>query len=98
MRPVSAERLRAPLVAVTPSRTQVVAEAGGWSAFIPGLPVAADGATFDEAVEVLVAALREYAADWQDRLRDVVSHKDNWPVAALVGLSDDRQLREWLVG
>jgi hypothetical protein len=24
---------------------QVVHEAGGWSAFIPGLPIAADGAT-----------------------------------------------------
>jgi predicted RNase H-like HicB family nuclease len=95
---LDAERLRSLLVAVTPSRTQVVAEAGGWSAFIPGLPVAADGATFDEAVDELVEALREYAADWQDRLRDVANHRDNWPVAALVGLSDDRQLREWLVG
>ena len=29
-------------------RTHTVSEAGGWSVFISGLPVAADGATFDE--------------------------------------------------
>jgi hypothetical protein len=31
-------------------RAQVVAEADGWSVFVPGLPVAADAATFDEAI------------------------------------------------
>src|SRR5260370_42142161 len=34
------------LLDISPSRAQVVAEGGGWSVFIPGLPVAADGATF----------------------------------------------------
>ena len=95
---IDAERLRTLLAAVTPSRAQVVAEAGGWSAFIPGLPVAADGSTFDEAVDELVDALRDYAADWQDRLVDAVNHRGNWAVVALIGLSDDAQLREWLVG
>jgi len=95
---LDAERLRVLLATVTPSRTQVVAEAGGWSAFVPGLPVAADGSTFDEAVDELIDSLREYAADWQDRLLDVVNHKGNWAVVALVGLSDDRRLREWLIG
>lgn len=94
---LDAERLRV-LLAMSPSRAQVVAEAGGWSAFVPGLPIAADGGTFDEAIDELIDALREYAADWEDRLLDVVNHRDNWAVAALVGLSDDAQLREWLVG
>lgn len=94
---LDATRLRA-LLAATPSRTQVLAEADGWSAFIPGLPVAADGATFDEAIDELVDALREYAEDWQERFLDVVNHRDNWAVVALVGLSDDEQLRGWLVG
>ena len=46
----------------------------------------------------MIDALREYATDWQDRLLDVVNHRDNWAVVALIGLSDDEQLREWLVG
>src|SRR5207245_8497378 len=60
---LDAARLRYFLASVVPSRTQVVQEAGGWSVFIPGLPIAADGATFDEAITEMVEALREYAQD-----------------------------------
>lgn len=95
---VDRERLRYFLAAVTPSRAEVVAEDEGWSIFIPGLPVAADGGSFDEAVEEMIAALREYAEDWQDRLLDAPNHAGNWGLVQLVGLSDDNQLREWLVG
>src|SRR5215475_2228092 len=95
---LDAARLRHFLASVVPSRAQVVAEAGGWSVFIPGLPVAADGPTFDEAIDEMVQALREYAQDWQDRLLDAPNHKDNWGLVQLIGLSDDAQLREWLTG
>jgi predicted RNase H-like HicB family nuclease len=95
---VDRERLRYFLAAVTPSRTQVVAEDGGWSVFIPGLPVAADGASFDEALDEMIIALREYAEDWQERLLDAPNHAGNWGLVQLVSLSDDDQLREWLVG
>lgn len=95
---VEAERLRRYLALVTPSHAQVVPEAGGWSIFIPGLPVAADGATFDEAVTEMIDALREYAEDWQDHLLDVPNHRDCWGLVQLISLSDDDQLREWLVG
>jgi predicted RNase H-like HicB family nuclease len=91
-------RLRHFLATVVPSRAQVVPEAGGWSVFIPGLPIAADGATFDEAVDEMVQALREYAEDWQDRLLDAPNHRDNWGLVQLISLSDDDQLREWLAG
>lgn len=40
---VDVERLRHFLASLVISRAQVVPEAGGWSVFIPGLPVAADG-------------------------------------------------------
>jgi hypothetical protein len=66
--------------------------------FIPGLPVAADGATFDEAVDEMVEALREYAQDWQDRLLHAPNHRENWGLVQLISLSDDGQLREWLAG
>lgn len=81
-----------------PSRAQVVAEAGGWSVFIPGLPVAADGATFDEAITEMIHALREYADDWQERLVNAPNHRGNWGLVQLIELSDDVELRQWLVG
>ncbi|MFC4112076.1 prevent-host-death protein [Nonomuraea zeae] len=95
---VDVERLRHYLATLIPSRAQVVPEAAGWSIFIPGLPVAADGATFDQAVAEMVEGLREYADDWQDHLLDVPNHRENWAVVQLISLSSDDQLREWLVG
>ncbi len=95
---VDVERLRTSLATPIPSRAQVVAEAGGWSVFIPGLPVAADGATFDEAIAEMIDALREYAEDWQERLLDAPNHRNNWALVQLISLSTDDQLRDWLVG
>lgn len=95
---VDADRLRRFLAAVSPVRAQVVAEAGGWSVVIPGLPIAADGATFDEAISEVVDALREYAADWQERLAEATNHRDNWALVQLIALSDNDQLHDWLVG
>jgi predicted RNase H-like HicB family nuclease len=95
---VDVGRLRRFLAALLPTKAEVVAEAGGWAVFVPGVPVAADGATFDEAVAEMVDALREYAQDWQERLLDAPNHRDNWGLVQLVSLSDDRQLRDWVVG
>ncbi|TLP62026.1 type II toxin-antitoxin system HicB family antitoxin [Microbispora triticiradicis] len=86
------------LARIYPSKVQVVAEESGWSAFIPGLPVAADGSTFDEAIGELLDALREYAEDWQDHLSDAPDHRDNWGLMQMICLSSDAQLRQWLVG
>jgi predicted RNase H-like HicB family nuclease len=95
---VDVERLRRYLSLVCTSKAEVVAEAGGWSVFLPGLPLAADGATFDEAMEEMVQALREYAEDWQERLRTAPNHEENWGLVQLIVLSDDAQLHDWLVG
>jgi predicted RNase H-like HicB family nuclease len=95
---VDARRLRSFLASLIPSRAEAVAEAGGWSVFVPGLPVAADGTTFDEALDEMVDALREYADDWQDHLLDSPNHRENWGLIQLITLSDDAQLRDWLVG
>jgi predicted RNase H-like HicB family nuclease len=95
---VEVERLRHYLAAVAPSHAKVVPEDNGWSIFIPGLPIAADGRTFNEAVAEMIAALREYAEDWQDHLLDALNHRENWGLVQLISLSDDDQLREWLVG
>lgn len=95
---VDVVRLRNYLAAVSPARAEVVPEADGWTVYIPGLPVAADGATFSEALAEMVDALREYAEDWQDHLLDVPNHQDHWGLVQMIGLSDDEQLRDWLVG
>jgi len=95
---VDVERLRRYLSSVCPSKAEVVAEADGWSIFFPGLPVAADGSTFDEAVSEMVDALREYVEDWQERLRLAPDHQGNWGLVQLIVLSDDDQLTEWLEG
>ena len=95
---LDAERLRHFLASTVPSRAQVVSEAGGWSVFIPGLPVAADGASFDEAISEMVDALREYAEDWQERLLNTPNHAGNWGLVQLITFSNDEQLRAWLVG
>ncbi|MCO5974802.1 MULTISPECIES: type II toxin-antitoxin system HicB family antitoxin [Actinoallomurus] len=95
---VDADRLRHFLAVVSPVRAQVVAEDGGWSVFLPGLPISADGATFDEAIAEMVDALREYAADWQERLREAPNHRQQWGLVQLIDLSSDDQLRDWLTG
>src|SRR5690606_3938806 len=97
--PCSCRACRSPALAMLcPSSAEVVSENNGWSVFLPGLPIAADGATLDEAIDETVLALREYAEDWQDRLRNAPNHRENWGLVQLVSLSTDAQLRDWLVG
>jgi len=93
---VDADRLRHFLVTVRPARAEVAAEAGGWSILLPGLPIAADGETFDQALDEMVAALREYAEDWADHLRHASNHEKNWGLVQIIDLSSDEELRDWL--
>jgi prevent-host-death family protein len=95
---LDADRLQHFLATCVSSPAEVIPEEGGCSAFIPGLPVAADGATFDEAIDELILALREYAQDWDARLQHAPNHNENWGIVQLVGLSSDDQLRNWLRG
>ena len=79
-------------------RPEAVAEAQGWSVFLPGAPVAADGDDLDAAVDEFVAALREYAEDWQARLRFAPNHRHHWPLVQFVELASDADLYEWVRG
>jgi hypothetical protein len=94
---VDLERLRSLLAAEAPSRARVAQEADGWSVLVPGVPAAADGGTFEEAVDEMIDALREYAEDWQQGPADPPNHANNWSLVQLVGLSDNEQLRDWLL-
>jgi hypothetical protein len=95
---VSAESLGQDLRRLLPSQAVVVAEGGGWAAFIPGLPVHGDADTFDDAIDDLIVALREYAEDWNERLHAAPNHAQHRSLVELVELSDDEQLRDWLLG
>ena len=95
---VRAAAQREDLALLRPSRAEAVAEGGGWAVLLPGLPLHGDGETFEEAVDDTVVALREYAADWNERLRRYPNHIVNRPVVELVELSDDDQLRSWILG
>ena len=95
---VDAGRLRSMLAETRPADAQLVAEADGWSIFLPGLPLAADATTFDGALDEMVLVLREYAQDWEDHLLHAPNHANNWGLVQLIALSDDGQLKVWLVG
>ena len=84
------------MVNESPPGAEVVAEAGGWSIMLPGLPIAADGETFDEALDEMVAALREYSQDWTDHLRHASNHQQNWGLVQIIDLSSDEELHDWL--
>jgi len=94
---VDAGLLRSQLAALRPSGAVVAAEGGGWSAFLPGTPVSGEGEDLDGALDDLVDALREYAADWNERLVDAPNHRGNWALVVLTELSDDEQLKAWLL-
>lgn len=94
---VDADRLVHFLMRLHPAGVQAVADGDGWSIFVPGVPVAADGATIEDAVEEMVDALRDYAEAWTERLRLAPNHEDNWGLVQIVTLASDDQLRNWLL-
>lgn len=95
---LEAQGLRPLLEQMCPSNAVVVAEGGGWSAFLPGVPVSGEGSDLDEAVEDLVDALREYAEDWNDHLSGARNHTQHRALVTFVELSTDDELRTWITG
>lgn len=95
---VDADRLAYFLSRVRPAGAEVIAEDGEWSIFLPGLPIAGDGSTLDEALTEMVGALRDYAEAWSDRLRLAPNHEQNWGLVQIIEFSTDEQLKAWLQG
>lgn len=94
---IAAEDHRNALARLIPSRARVVAEGGGWVVLFPEAPVHGDGETFADAIDDAVEALREYAEDWNDRLRFASNHVDYRSLVELVELSTDEQLKDWIL-
>ena len=68
------------------------------SMWIEGLPVSAEGSTFESAGADLLHSLRAYSLTWVEDLRDYPNHKQNWGVVNLVLLSDDDELQVHMFG
>lgn len=76
----------------------VVAEDDGWSVFLDGYPLAADGRDLDEAIDDFVVAVTDYADAWVDRLHAVPNHEHGALLVQLVVTSSPDELRTWAGG
>lgn len=94
---VDADRLVYFLTRLCPCGAQALPDDDGWSIFVPGVPVAADGATVEDAVDEMIDAPRDYAEAWTERLRLAPNHQDNRDLVQIVTLASDEQLRNWLL-
>ncbi|KHL18342.1 UNVERIFIED_CONTAM: hypothetical protein LK11_06925 [Mumia flava] len=94
---VDADRLVQFLTRHHPAGVQAGADGDGWSIVLPGTPVAADGATIDEAVEEMIDVLRDYAEAWIERFRLAPNHEDNWWLVQIGTLASDDIIRDWLL-
>ena len=94
---LSASLLRDVLRRAVPA-PEVVAEDDGWTVVLPGHPVAADGATLDDALRDFLSALRDYADAWHDRLHQAPNHQHAAGLVHYVALSDDDELMAWVTG
>jgi hypothetical protein len=94
---VEVDRLLAAFAAASP-QARVVHEGDRWCLFVPGLPVLAEGATVNAMLDDALIVLREYADDWVDGVCGPSPSESHWALVQLIALSDDDQLRGWLVG
>lgn len=77
-------------------RVYLIREGLGWSAVIPGTPIAADGATREEALDEMVDALRDYVESWNEYLRLAPNHAANKNLVDLIDGETDESLRRWV--
>ena len=77
---------------------EIVAEDDGWTVLLPGHPVAADGMALDEALRDFVAALRDYADAWDERLHRAANHQHAAILVQHVSVSTDDELLAWARG
>lgn len=92
---VPVERLREHLLGTISANVRVFSEDGRVIALMEDRPFVSEGASIDEALADLIESLREYAHDWDARLKTAPNHQAAWGLVQLVKLSTDEQLRGW---
>lgn len=89
------DRLRDYFFRTVSPRISIFTEKSLIVALMVDRPFAAEGVDLDGALTDLILVLREYAADWDTRLKDAPNHQQYWALVQLVKYSTDEQLREW---
>lgn len=97
MAAVPVDRLAQALALVAPLAAQVSFSEHGVAAWLPNLPVHAQGVDLDQAVDNLAEALVEYADLWESQLRSAPNHEGNWAMVARARLLNHDQLVSALV-
>ncbi len=92
MAAVPVDRLAQALALIAPLAAQVSFSEHGVAAWLPSLPVHAQGADLNEAVARLADALLDYADLWESELSGAPNHRDNWALVARARLLDNEQL------
>ncbi|KUF07218.1 hypothetical protein AUL38_02315 [Leucobacter sp. G161] len=93
---VQVDQLRAYFASTLNAHAEVFSEDGRWVVLLRGRSFVSEGLTVDEAIDDLIASLREYAEDWEDRLSSASNHQANWALVQLITLSTDDELRAWI--
>ncbi|WP_281640304.1 hypothetical protein [Aurantimicrobium minutum] len=89
------DRLRDYFFRTVSPRISIFTEKSLTVALMVDRPFAAEGVDLDSALADLIVVLREYAADWDTRLKDAPNHQQYWALVQLVKYSTDEQLLEW---
>lgn len=92
MAAVPVDRLAKTLALVAPLAAQVSFSEHGVAAWLPNLPVHAQGADLDQAMGNLAEALIDYADLWESQLNSAENHQGNWAIVARARLLDHDQL------
>lgn len=89
------EPARAHLEAEVHERILIREYPAGWSVRFADQPLAAQGATRDEASTSMINELRLYSDSWP-MLAGTPEHSGNWPLAQLIAVSTTEQLSAWI--
>lgn len=89
---VPVAQLTQTLALVAPLAAQVSFSERGVAAWLPNLPVHAEGADLEEAVERLAEALVDYVDLWEQELSRAPNQQDNWALVARVRLLEHAHL------
>lgn len=92
---VPAERLRDFFFHTVRPSVRILSEDGRVIALMENRPFVSEGADVEGALADLALSLREYAEDWDSRVKDAPNHATAWALVQLVKLSTDEQLLEW---
>lgn len=68
---VQADQLRDYCASTLDAHAEVFKEGGRWAVLLRSRPLVSEGLAVDETIDDLIASLREYAEDWEERTRRV---------------------------